>query len=64
MAKKKLIHCPKCSSNVATWDGKSTMNVVATCNYCRKRIVYHVDTKQIEIKNIPPRSTSSGMRFY
>lgn len=63
MAKQKTIYCPRCGSKVATWDGKSTMNVMAKCNKCRKRIVYYVDTGEIDIKDIPARSTSSGMRF-
>lgn len=61
--KSKTILCPKCGRKVATYDGRSTINVVARCNNCRKRVVYHVDTEEIEIKPIPPRNTSSGTVF-
>lgn len=64
MAELKEIFCPKCDSKVATWDGKSTINVIANCNKCRKRVVYHVDADKTEIKEIPPRNTASGMTFY
>ncbi len=61
---RKNINCPACGDKVATWDGRSSMNVIANCKKCRKRIVYHVDTGETDIKDIPPRSTSSGMQFY
>lgn len=64
MAEPKIIYCPKCGRKVATWDGKSTINLIVHCKKCKKRIVYHVDTGNTEIKNIPPRTTSSGMTFY
>ena len=31
---------------------------------CNKRVVFHVDTMETEIKDIPPRECSSGLRFY
>ena len=60
----KIINCPRCGLKVATWDEKSTSNIVANCKKCRKRIVYYIDRDCIEIKNIPQRNTSSGMTFY
>lgn len=59
----KTIYCPRCGRKVATYDGRSTINVIARCKKCRKRVVYHVDTGETEIKPIPPRTTSSGMTF-
>lgn len=64
MAKPKTIYCPRCKRKVSTWDGRSTMNVIANCKKCRMRVVYCVNTQKIEIKNIPPRNCSSGMTFY
>ena len=64
MSEPKTIYCPNCGRKVATWDGRSTINVIANCVNCVRRVVYHVDTGTTEIKDIPPRVSSSGMRFY
>ena len=64
MPEPKTIYCPKFGRKVATWDGRSTINVIAHCKMCKKRIVYHVDTGETEIKPSPPRNCSSGMTFY
>lgn len=64
MEETKIIHCPICKRKVATWDGKSQSYISTNCKKCKKRIVYKPDTQEIEVKNIPERDTSSGMRFY
>lgn len=64
MQEKKRIYCQRCHRAVATYDGRSTINVIANCKQCKKRVVYHVDTGETEIKPIPPRNCSSGMTFY
>lgn len=64
MANPKTIYCPSCGRRVATYDGRSTMNVVAKCKKCQKRIVYYADTGETELKSIPQRATGSGMTFY
>ena len=64
MAEPKTIYCPKCGRKVATWDGRSTINISAKCKKCNKLVVYNVENEKTEIKAIPPRTTSSGMRFY
>ena len=56
----KKIYCPKCGR---THDARSTINKICRCKKCNKRIVYHVDTGETEIKNIPKRNCSSGMTF-
>lgn len=61
--KLKEIFCPKCNSHVGTYDGRSTTNFVSRCRKCNKRIVYHVDTKEIEIKPLPYRASSGGLSF-
>lgn len=61
--KEKTIYCPKCGRKVGTYDGRSTINKICRCKKCNKRIVYHVDTGETEIKNIPKRNCSSGMTF-
>lgn len=63
MAEQKTIYCTQCGRKVATYDGKSKINVIARCKKCRKRVVYHVDTGETEIKPIPQRKCSSGMTF-
>lgn len=64
MAEPKTIYCPKCGRKVATWDGRSTINVLAKCNKCNKLVVYNVENERAEIKKIPPRTSSGGMIFY
>lgn len=64
MVEPKTIYCPRCGRKAATYDGRSTINVIARCKKCQKRVVYHIDTGETEIKPIPPRTTSSGMTFY
>lgn len=64
MAEPKTIYCPKCGRKVATWDGRSTINISVKCKKCKKLIVYNVENEKSKIKAIPQRTTSSGMRFY
>ena len=64
MEKYKKIYCPKCGRKVATLDGRSTINISVKCKKCNKLVVYDVENEKAEIKEIPQRSTSSGMRFY
>lgn len=64
MKDQKTIYCPSCKRKVATWDGKSTINIQVKCNKCKKLVVYKIDSEQTIIKDLPERSQSSGMRFY
>lgn len=64
MSEPKTIYCPKCGRKVATWDGRSTINISVKCKKCNKLVVYNVENENVEIKEIPQRATSSGMRFY
>ena len=64
MAETKTIYCPKCGRKVATLDGRSTINISVRCKKCDKLVVYDVENEKVEIKNIPQRTTSSGMIFY
>ena len=64
MAEPKTIYCPKCGRKVATWDGHSANNISVKCKKCNKLVVYDVENEKAEIKEIPQRTTSGGMRFY
>ena len=64
MAEPKTIYCPRCGRKVTTWDGRSTMNISVKCKKCNKFVVYNVENEKTIIKEIPKRTTSSGMRFY
>ena len=64
MSEPKTIYCPKCGRKVATWDGRSANNISVKCKNCNKLVVYDVENEKSEIKAIPQRSTSGGMRFY
>lgn len=57
------ILCPQCNSHIGTWDGRSTTNYIARCSKCRKRVIYHVDSGEIELKPLPERTCGSGLTF-
>lgn len=57
------IFCPQCNSRIGTYDGRSTINHIAKCNKCRKRVIYHVDSREIELKPLFPRTCGSGLTF-
>ena len=57
---KKSVYCPNCNGKVATWDGRSTIDIVVNCRKCNKRVIYRVATGETEINRIPIRGTSSG----
>lgn len=59
--KPKIVYCPKCKRKVATWDGRSTIDVIVNCRKCNKRVIYRVATGETEIKIIPARGSSSGI---
>ena len=58
------IYCPNCNEQVLELDGRTSMNITGKCKKCNKLIVYDVQTKEVKMRNIPPRATSSGVRFY
>lgn len=60
----KKIYCPLCGKHVATHDGRTKTPVISHCKDCKKRVIYHVEEDEIEVKNIPPRNCSSGMTFW
>lgn len=57
------IYCPKCGMKLGTYDGKSTINKILKCKECHRRVVYHVDTGETEIKLLPRRDSLSGKRY-
>ena len=61
--KEKTILCPKCAGYVMKYDGKRTSDLYGRCKNCYKQVIYRTNTGKVEVRNIPPRSTSSGMRL-
>lgn len=61
--KEMKVYCPKCKRKVATWDGKSQINVKVMCRNCKKTVLFHVDTKETEIIASDVRCASSGVTF-
>lgn len=59
----KTIFCPSCNRKVGAWDGRSSINLITRCKKCNKRVIYRVDTGEIEIKPLPQRNCSSGLTF-
>ena len=65
MSKKKeakTIYCPICGRRVMKYDGNHSMIIGNNCKKCNKRIVYNPETDKTEIKPIPPRTSSSGLK--
>ncbi len=61
--KPKTIYCPQCGHKTGKYDGKSTIDCITRCRNCRKRVIYHIDTGETEIKPLPLRASSSGVLF-
>ncbi len=61
--KLKELYCPQCNSIVGRYSTKSKMNYITRCKTCKKRIIYHFDTGEIEIKPLPQRGCSSGLTY-
>lgn len=64
MAEVKTIYCPCCGHRVTKYDGKQSTNPSGKCKKCGKLVVYHVDTGETVLKDVPKRTQGSGMRFY
>lgn len=62
--KPKKIYCPLCKRAVASWDGRTQIEVIVNCKKCSRRVIYHPTTDKTETKKIPPRTTASGKTFY
>lgn len=60
--KPKKIYCPGCGRKVMTYDGKHSMIIGNNCKKCRKRVVYNPENDKTEMKDIPSRSCSSGLK--
>ena len=62
MAKK--VYCPECASEIYTYDGYSTTDVVIRCGRCKRYIKFKpIGGATITIKN-PEIKTASGARFW
>lgn len=64
MANAKNIYCPRCNHKVATYDGKSKIDIIVKCTTCRRNVVYNIEEDMVTLKKVPKRTQSSGMRFY
>ena len=64
--KDKSIMCPKCGNFLTKVDKKDTRKYEISCKKCRRLIKFVPcsDEESLEIKKIPERTQSSGMRFY
>ena len=61
--KPKIIHCPQCGLKAFTYDGRSTMNKYGRCINCQMMVCYYPQDDVTKIKELPKRTTSSGMMF-
>lgn len=62
--KKVNIYCPLCRRKCFEYDGRGTLYMERKCSNCDKLVIYKPDTKETIVRKLPPRATSSGMRFY
>lgn len=63
--KDKSIMCPRCNSFLTKADKRDPRKHEISCRKCRRLIVFvPCDNELWEIKRIPKRTQSSGMRFY
>lgn len=60
---KKIVYCPICHRVVGTYNERATINFIARCNKCKKRVVRDVNTGEVVAKPLPKRETSSGKTF-
>ena len=57
------ISCPICKNVIGGHNPDTTTNSIYRCRKCNKRVVYHIDSEKITIKNFPSKITSSGVSF-
>lgn len=57
------VFCPLCNRKLGEWDGRASFDQFYKCRECQKRIIFRVDKKTTEYKELPKRNCSSGMNF-
>lgn len=57
-----MLVCPRCKRELIEISGKSYLEV--KCHDCNGLVIYNPDTQTTRIRKMPPRTTSSGCRFY
>lgn len=58
------VYCPGCNRKVMNATTRGTTPVSCKCKNCNKLVIYHPDTSETTISNVPQRTQSSGKRFY
>lgn len=58
------ITCPNCGKFLAKADKRDSRTHKLACRKCWKWIWFVPASETTEIKDIPPRASGSGMRFY
>ena len=64
MNDKKSVMCPKCGKLLAWVKPNDNKLHKIACRNCFKWIWFRAKSKEFEIKEIPPRTSASGKRFY
>lgn len=57
------IYCPSCQRYLGRYDGRGTINPIINCRKCRKQVIFDIATRDLIVKDIPRRESSSGMTF-
>lgn len=58
------LYCPKCGRQVFNDKDFIGYYIERKCKKCNKLVVYNSEDGRVVMKPIPPRNTSSGMRFF
>lgn len=61
---KLIVYCPGCGRMLFDRQNYTESFMQKKCNKCKKLITYNPEDGRVIMKDIPPRNTSSGCRFY
>lgn len=56
--------CPRCGKLLTWVDESDKKHHKVMCTHCRKWIWFWAGTGEFQIKEVPQRTSASGMRFY
>lgn len=62
--KKIPIACPKCGTQVMTWNGITKIPMATRCKKCGSVVVYDPTTEKARIGSEPTRVSASGKRYF
>ena len=61
---KRSVMCPRCGKLLTRVNKNDKKHHKVMCTHCRKWIWFWAGTQEFQIKEVPQRTSASGMRFY